>query len=80
MEQQQQPLPKRGRKASRPPHETATNQVLVEPQSQPSPPAKNWVGKKDGRPQPEPGCYWKPLPDGGYMYVRDNFKREKGSY
>ena len=42
--------------------------------------AFDWVGKADGKPQPEPGSYWKPLPDGGYMLIKNNFRRPVGTY
>ena len=75
MEQQQQPLPKqRGRKASKPAHELAHNREVVQPMQGPSQPPSNWVGKADGKPQPAPGSYWKPLPDGGYMLIKNNFR------
>lgn len=84
MEQQQQPIPRqRGRKAAKPPHEIEDSRQAEVPQQEPSPlpeESVNWVGKEDGKPQPKPGSYWKPLPDGGYMLIKNNFRRPVGTY
>ena len=70
MEQQHQPQSRRGRK---PKAQEEAPQECPMPQPEcplPSP-------KKDDLP---PGMRRKALPDGGYMVVKDNFKKEKGSY
>ena len=70
MEQQQQPQSRRGRRAK----------VEQEPQPEcplPQPEYPLPEPKNDGLP---PGTRRKALPDGGFMVVKDNFKKAKGSY
>ena len=62
--EQQQPS-RRGRKASKPPHEVATNQS-------PPPEVVTPEAKDDGLP---PGTYRKLLPSGSYLIIKDNFIR-----
>ena len=70
MEQQQQPQSRRGRRAKAE-QESQPECPLPQPECPlPSP-------KKDELP---PGTRRKALPDGGFMVVKDNFKKEKGSY
>jgi hypothetical protein len=70
MEQQQQPQSRRGRRRK------------VEPEAQPECPLPQPEcplpsSKKDDLP---PGTRRKKLPSGGYMIIKDNFKKAKGSY